>query len=123
ADDRDAGIAQQAAQLVDELLGQGQDRRTGRTGVDSDECRSCLDGASIVVRLEENTDGVDLRPQLATAGEVSVDGDGLVELGAEAGDDAGRAPRSGAGAGRGGGEGQSGPAVEGRDDLGLIEVA
>src|SRR5699024_8870500 len=76
ADDRDAGIAQQAAQLVDELLGQGQDRRTGRTGVDSDEFRSCLDGASIVVRLEENTDGVDLRPQLATAGEVSVYGDG-----------------------------------------------
>src|SRR5699024_11992192 len=49
ADDRDAGLAQQAAQFVDELLGQRQDRRTGRTGVDSDECRSCLDGASIAV--------------------------------------------------------------------------
>src|SRR5699024_10433584 len=64
----------------------------------------------------------DLRPQLATAGEVSVDGDGLVELGAEAGDDAGRAPHSGAGAEREGGEGQSVPTVEGLDVLGLIEV-
>src|SRR5699024_10749033 len=77
ADDRDAGVSQQAAQLVDELLGQRQDRRAGRTGVDSDQRRSCLDGASIVVRLEEDTDRIDLRPQRAPAVEVAFDGHGL----------------------------------------------
>src|SRR5699024_11576015 len=69
ADDRDAGIAQQAAQFVDELLGQRQVRRTGRTGVDSDECRSCLDGASIALRLVEDTYMGDLRTLLDTSSE------------------------------------------------------
>jgi hypothetical protein len=104
-------VVDQRAQLVRGGVVERQERRPDRPGGVADEAAGGLDGGRVALALEELAERPEAGPQRERGGEVDVVDQEPVQLDALPGDDRGRAPDDGEGAGGERGEGERVPAV------------